>query len=561
MKTALRSLFRLRRPQSLCAPPALRLWRSDAAFPSDPMTRRAEDRPPRGHAPRRKPKESDDEQSHVCAALGLCLLLGQAPAWAQQGPMGLVRPGLSNASPPPLPLPGQLVPTPPQAVTPQISDPVRPIIPTQPVAIPTGLMAQPHPAAAAPADGAPGPNVTHLTLDDVKQRVLANNKLLQLAALNVQSKGYATRAAQALYFPQIIGNVVYFHFNDDLGTVLTTPGRHVTGPRGRPLANIPSFTIDLPVVNQNTTFTTVAAIQPLTDLLKVRQGVRIARADEGIAQAQMDKGTRELLSGVEQLYWGLLVAQRLKAGAASAVSGAEQLAKTGSLEARTALVESKQGLQEVSNQVADLQEQLAILLDLPTCTQFDLAEPPMPPAPVRCADEAVSLALASSPDVHEAVETIAKARAAVCAAKLDYVPSVALIGGYTNQTFADYIQPNIGYVGVMGSYTFVDWGKRRYTIRERDELVAMASLKLQQTQDTVRQNTLKAFRDYETSQQALQLAAELVAVRTEAVKAAATPEAKFKATKDATTAQVDYVKADLAHRIAYVKLMALLGRQ
>jgi hypothetical protein len=39
----------------------------------------------------------------------------------------------------------------------------------------------------------------------------------------VQSKGYATRAAQALYFPQIIGNVVKFHFNDDLDIVLTTP--------------------------------------------------------------------------------------------------------------------------------------------------------------------------------------------------------------------------------------------------------------------------------------------------------------------------------------------------
>jgi hypothetical protein len=45
-------------------------------------------------------------------------------------------------------------------------------------------------------------------------------------ANNVESQD-AIRAAQALYFPQIIGNVVYFHFNDDLGTVLTTSGRHV----------------------------------------------------------------------------------------------------------------------------------------------------------------------------------------------------------------------------------------------------------------------------------------------------------------------------------------------
>jgi hypothetical protein len=30
-------------------------------------------------------------------------------------------------------------------------------------------------------------------------------------------------------------------------------------------------------------------LQPITDLLKVRQGVKIAQADEQIAQAQLDK--------------------------------------------------------------------------------------------------------------------------------------------------------------------------------------------------------------------------------------------------------------------------------
>ena len=51
--------------------------------------------------------------------------------------------------------------------------------------------------------------------------------------------------------------------------------------------------------------------------------------------------------------------------------------------------------------------------------------------------------------------------------KVDWLPNVAIVGGYANQTGADYIQPNIGYVGVMGSYTFVDWGKRRNTIHGR----------------------------------------------------------------------------------------------
>jgi outer membrane protein TolC len=460
-------------------------------------------------------------------------------------------------------LPGQFTVTPPQLpvgtaapqAPPEQKAPAA-VLPAKPGRTPAAGAGTPAAPAVLPATA---PNTARLTLDEVKQRVLANNKLLQLAAANVQSKGYAIRVAQANYFPQVIGNLIYFHFNDDLGTVLSTPGRKVTGPRGTPLANLPSLAINVPVINQDTTLSNLAAVQPLTDLLKVRQGVEIARADEQIAQAQWEKGQRELLSGVEQLYWGLLAAQRIRAGASAAVAGAEELARTGNLLARTALVESKQALLEVSNQIAGLQEQLAILLDLPTCTQFELVEPPLPAAPVSCADDAVGLALANSPEVREAEQNIAKASAAVRAAKLDYVPSIAVVGGYTNQTWADYVQPNIGYVGVMGSYTFVDWGKRRNTIRERNELVAMATLKVQDTQNTVRQNALKAFREYEETQQALKLAGELVPLRKEAEKAATTPAAKFTAGKDAMTAQVDYLKADLAYRIAYVKLMSLIS--
>src|SRR5208282_605738 len=175
-------------------------------------------------------------------------------------------------------------------------------------------------------------------------------------------------------------------------------------------------------------------------------------------------------------------------------AGAEELAKTGNLEARIALVEGGQALQEVNNQLADLKEQLSLLLDIPTCTTLELVEPPLPVACVTCADEAVSLALESSPEIKEAEQTICKARAAVAAGKVDYLPNIAVVGGYANNNMVDVIQPNIGFVGVVGTYTFVDWGKRRNTIREREQLIGMTTLKCQQTQDDVKKNALKAFR-------------------------------------------------------------------
>src|SRR5580658_8183638 len=73
-----------------------------------------------------------------------------------------------------------------------------------------------------------------LTLEEAKQQAVAKNKLLNLAAMNVEAKAYAIKAACADYFPKISANAMYFHFNDELGTVLATQGRTVSGPLGRP---------------------------------------------------------------------------------------------------------------------------------------------------------------------------------------------------------------------------------------------------------------------------------------------------------------------------------------
>jgi outer membrane protein TolC len=408
--------------------------------------------------------------------------------------------------------------------------------------------------------------VLRLTVEEAKQRALASSNLLSIAALNEEGKGHAIKAAQADYFPKVVGSALLFHFDDDLGKVITTPGRHLTGPRGRTLFTFPPQSIEAAVLNQNSSFSSVSVVQPITDLLKVRQGVAIARADAGIAAAEAEKGARELASGVEQLFWGILAARRIQAGAVEGVRGAEMLAQTKLLEARTALVEARQGLQAVNKQIADLQEQLNALLGVPLCTTLELVEPPLPILAYRCADDVISLAISTSPEIAQAQETIHKAQAAVKAGKLDFVPSVAVVGGYAKQTFADYMQQDIGYVGVVASYTFVDWGKRRHVIRERDTLVAMATLKLKQTEDDIRQKAVKAFREVGETQDALKTAREMAELRKEAVKKATTPEAMknptplLDATKASALAGVDVVKAELAYRQAVAAVLSLTGK-
>jgi hypothetical protein len=94
----------------------------------------------------------------------------------------------------------------------------------------------------------------------------------------------------------------------------------------------------------------------------------------------------------------------------------------------------------------------------------DIVNPPSLPA----------TRLGKQPGDPRSGKNVTRAHAAVAAVKADWLPNVAVVGGYANNNLLDVVQPNIGFVGVFGSYTFIDWGKRRNTIRERDQLAGMA---------------------------------------------------------------------------------------
>jgi outer membrane protein len=392
---------------------------------------------------------------------------------------------------------------------------------------------------------APSPEPTvRLSLEEARQRARANSKLLGLAVMNIRGKQFATKEVQADYFPKLVGNVVYFHFDSDLGKVFT-------------LQSGTSVAVD--AIQQDTEFTSIDAVQPITDLWKIRQGVKIAEADEAIARAQLEQGTRELLSGVEQLYWGLLAVQKIRGGAAEAVKVAEVAAKTKAVEAQIAMVEARQGLQEADKQLAEIQGKLLYLVEMPSSTQLELVVPSDPVMSFAHAEEAVGTAIATSMELCEAHQNIIKAEAAVAAGKVDFFPNIALLGGYTNQSAFSFIQQDIGYLSVVGSYTFVDWGKRHNTVFERENMVAMARLKYRQTEETIRQKTQKAYGEVQFSEATWKTAQEMVEARKKAEQQATAPLDLLTATKARMLSEVDFIKADLARRQAIVQLMSLTG--
>lgn len=410
-------------------------------------------------------------------------------------------------------------------------------------------------ARTPPASPPAGSDVRRLTLEEARQLAFGNNKALALARLNVDEKQHAANAARKDYFPKVLGNVTYFHFQDNLGQVVTVE-------RGRlGILQPGTRTINAAVLNQETTLSTVLVAQPITKLIAVNAAVQIARADQNAAQAQLDKGTRDLLSGVAQAYHGLLGAQRIQTALELQVGLLEQLAGAkASPELRIGLLEARQGLLQVRGQVQELMAQLNNLLDLPLCTRLELVDPVPAKLPVRCAEDAAQVALACSPEVHEAQQSITKAEAALKVARMDCLPDVNVIGGYANQTGASYIQDNIGYVGVTASYTFWDWGKRKDVKRQRQTDIALAHQNLQVTIDKVQLEARKAFGTFEQAREVYRLAAEMAQARQDAEKAATGPAAA-QAKAETSKAELEYMKAEISYRVAHAQLAASIGQE
>ena len=119
-----------------------------------------------------------------------------------------------------------------------------------------GVTAQEPPAGVSVAAS---PAVYRLTLEEAKQRALANSKLRSLAYMNIKAKHEGIYVMEADYYPKLLAGFTGFHFDRPLGRVFT-PG----GPLGLAVA--------VNLVNQDFGLTTLTAVQPITALTESASG-------------------------------------------------------------------------------------------------------------------------------------------------------------------------------------------------------------------------------------------------------------------------------------------------
>ena len=393
--------------------------------------------------------------------------------------------------------------------------------------------------------------VRRITLDEAKQLAAgASNPLVRLGALQVEAAKQHRLGAQSDYFPKISSTFFNLHYNKHPGEVLA-------------LRN--GLSVPVNIVTKDETVVNVSVVQPVTPLFQVHQLVKLARADENIARAKAGMPVAEMASRIEKTYFALLVADReliIARAEARKIQGKWLRASTARLtsvstEQETDMISAEKAVFVPASKVRELTASLDEMLGLPEGTRLEL----VPPEPLV---EDISLhevaePVAANPEIVEAEQTAIKARAGLALAKMEYMPTVAVVGGYANQNALNVVAPrDFSYIGVMASWNVFDFGKRERGVKERDAQVQAAELAVTLTKAkaaaAVKNSRLELDRARTLSQLAHRMSSALV------VEASYSPENPDLSIARARI-EAEMFRAELEYRQAYAKLKVLMGAQ
>jgi outer membrane protein TolC len=425
--------------------------------------------------------------------------------------------------------------------------------------------------AAAPGDP------RKLALADAIDLALKNNHALIIGAAKTDEMKSARRNAAANYFPQVsntstvthLTNTDVLHFTE--GSFGTFPG----------LGALPGKNLIVPQGSPDTILVRTQIAQPLTQLLKIREGERAARADERVSQADLEGLREQIALSVRQLYYGLLTTQFDRNVALEQVRVAEdqatesetevrrgQILEVSLTEARTKVLEAKQDELSARIRHSDVLAQFNNIVGLPQGTQVEAEEPAAGPLDLPAKDECIRLAQASTPEIAGAEETVKKTEAAVRAARFEYVPDVSVFARHDYQDGVAFLFHNYGVVGAEFTFTLFDGGKRRSMIGEREAQRAQAVENLRRLKDDAAANVERALDKIEQSKSLLDVAKQVVDLRAESARIADVQLArgvlvgsqKSEASAALSKARADLVRAELGYVQSQAELEVLIGR-
>jgi multidrug efflux pump subunit AcrB/outer membrane protein TolC len=429
-------------------------------------------------------------------------------------------------------------------------------------------------ASAAGAQLAGG----ELTLDEAVATALRNNSGVRVARSRAEEATRRRQSATRSLLPTVSAD---FQLSRSTGRQSLTFAEGSLGdyPGTGPL---PSEDVTLEQGGEQMSYGTLSIAQPITSLVKIGAARDVARADEGVAEAEARKAELDVALAVEQAYYGLMVAQQRRRAAELRLVAAEEGLRdrvrsvaTGAqlpvaaLEGRTAALDAQQSMLAVEDDIADLSAKMSELLGAPVDADVQLAPPPRPEQPDSAALAGlVEAAMSSNPDIEVASQSLRKAESGLTAARASYIPDVSVFGQGVYQDAVAFLPENNFVFGLKAQWTVFDFGKREADVSERRASRRTAEENLTRVRRQVTTEVQEAERKVRRAARNAALAGEVLALRREALRIKEDQFAtglvlateRREAEAAVAGAQADWLAAEVGQRIALAELRRLVGR-
>jgi multidrug efflux pump subunit AcrB/outer membrane protein TolC len=414
-----------------------------------------------------------------------------------------------------------------------------------------------------------------LTLSQAVELALKQNSVLKISRSKVTEADEKIVSARSQYYPQLTNSTKYVGLSDE--QLISVPSGSLGNLGGTPF---PDRDMEISQSSSTIFYSETTLAQPITQLFKIHEANQIARADRGIANAELATSENETVYTVHQLYYTLLVAYKEKDADEASLKAAEENMRdsekgviSGNVldvavtAAKANLLQSKQALLASDNSIADVTAELNDMLGLPRDVVLGVTEAGLPEIMELQKTEAIEQAHDRNGELLAARETLEKARHAVQAAKDEYIPDVTLFAKHGYQDGAAFLDNNIGIVGVELSWNIFDWGKRKGEIGQRVAQQFQAEENLARIDKRIGIEIDKVFRKLERSAQMVDVAREVLSLRSENArldtnrfKAGTITAAKHAETVAALKkAEMEELQASLQYRLAKAELEQIKG--
>lgn len=416
-----------------------------------------------------------------------------------------------------------------------------------------------------------------LTLTEAVQLAISQNRDLKIARLRVTESQEKKAEARSGYFPEL-KNHSSFQSVTALESLYIPAGAFGVVPN---VGLVPNQNVQINQGSGTLTTSGTTLVQPLTQLMRIRQQNRIAAAEVASTRDDVKRAENEVAVKVHQLYFGILEARLVKRAADQESAYAQthlreseqeiqkgNALKISAINDRESLLQSEQDALTAELQVNDLTTELNDLLGLPLDTPLELAAAEPSSLQLQPREAYVQSALADNPEIHAATERVEQAKAGVASAKTKYIPDVSAFARQSYQNGVPFLVHNFGTFGLEMDYDVFDFGKRRAEVRENVAKLAEAEENLTRLKQAVGVRITNSYNKVARTAQMLQVAHEEVTLREEGERLATNQLAqgviqisdRQQAAAANYKAQAQLLQAQLAYLLAGAELEEVTGR-